>query len=84
LNLANAQDHWYRAAQGLVYVYSKEGNTKKHIGEELDFVWTHLFMDGKLAFQAAYSHLFAGGYIQENLGTSTDQDWAYAQLWVNF
>ena len=23
-------------------------------------------------------------YIAENLGTSTDQDWAYAQLWVNF
>jgi len=28
--------------------------------------------------------MFAGGYIQENLGTSVDQDWAYAQLWINF
>jgi len=27
---------------------------------------------------------FAGGYIAENLGTSADQDWAYAQLWMNF
>ena len=27
-----------------------------------------MFMDGKLAFQAAYGHMFAGGYIQENLG----------------
>jgi hypothetical protein len=84
LNLASAQDHWYRAAQGLVYVYSKTGNTKKHIGDELDVVWTHLFMDGKLAFQAAYGHLFAGGYIAENLGTSVDQEWAYVQLWMNF
>ena len=40
-------------------------------------------MDGKLSFQAGYGHLFAGEYIQENLGTKTDQDWAYAQLWVN-
>ena len=84
LNLASAQDHWYRAAQGLVYVFSKAGNTKKHIGDELVFVWTHMFMDGKLSFQAAYGHLFAGGYIAENLGTSADQEWAYVQLWMNF
>ena len=24
-----------------------------------------MFMDGKLAFQATYGHLFAGGYIAE-------------------
>ena len=84
LNLANAQDNWYRASQG-VYVFSKAGNTANHIGDELDFVWTHLFMDGKLAFQAAYGHLWAGKYISENLGrTAVGQDWAYAQLWINF
>ena len=83
LNLANAQDNWYRGSQG-VYVFSKVGNTKKHIGDEIDFTWTHMFMDGKLAFQATYGHLFAGGYIQENLGTSVNQSWAYAQLWMNF
>jgi alginate export protein len=83
LNLANAQDNWYRGAQG-VYVYSKIGNTKRHIGDEIDFTWTHMFMDGKVAFQATYGHLFAGGYIQENLGTSVDQEWAYVQLWMNF
>ena len=84
LNLANAQDNWYRASQG-VYVFSKAGNTKTHIGDELDFVWTHLFMDGKLAFQAAYSHLWPGGYISENLGRqAVGQDWAYVQLWLNF
>ena len=83
LNLANKEDNWYRGGQG-AYVYSKVGNTKKHIGDELDVAYTHMFMDGKLAFQAAYGHLFAGGYIAENLGTSRDQDWAYAQLWLNF
>ena len=43
-----------------------------------------LSSDGKLLFQAGYGHLFTGAYIAENLGTSADQDWAYAQLWVNF
>lgn len=84
LNLASAQDNWYRASQG-VYVFSKAGNTKTHIGDEVDFVWTHLFMEGKLAFQAAYSHLWPGAYISENLGRhAVAQDWAYAQLWINF
>ncbi|MBP0121908.1 MAG: alginate export family protein [Nitrospira sp.] len=83
LNLANKEDNWYRGSQG-AYVYSKVGNTKTHIGDELDIAYTHMFMDGKLAFQAAYGHLYAGGYIQENLGTSRGQDWAYAQLWLNF
>ena len=46
----------------------KSDNTKTHIGDEIDFTWTHMFMDGKVAFQATYGHLFAGGYIQENLG----------------
>ena len=83
LNLANRHDNWYRGGQG-VYVFSKPGNTKSHIGDEVDFTWTHMFMDGKLAFQATYGHLFAGGYIQQNLGTSTNQEWAYVQLWMNF
>ncbi len=83
LNLANTKDNWYRATQG-VYIFSKTNNTKRHIGDEIDFAWTHMFMDGKLSFQAVYGHMFAGGYIAENLGTSADQDWAYAQLWINF
>jgi hypothetical protein len=83
LNLANTKDNWYRAAQG-VYVFSRTDNNKRHIGNELDIIWTRFFMDGKLSFQAGYGHLFAGAYIAENLGTSIDQDWAYAQLWVNF
>jgi hypothetical protein len=83
LNLANARDNWYRGSQG-VYVFSKNGNTKTHIGDELDVTWTRMFADGKVAFQATYGHLWAGGYIAENLGNSTGQDWAYVQLWMNF
>lgn len=83
LNLANAQDNWYRASQG-VYAYSKVGNTANHIGSEIDLTWTHMFMDGKLAFQTSFAYLFTGPYIRENLGTTKDQTWAYAQLWLNF
>ena len=83
LNLANTKDNWYRATQG-VYVFSKTNNNTRHVGDELDFAWTHMFMDGKLSLQAVYGHLFAGAYIKENLGANADQSWAYAQLWVNF
>ena len=83
LNLANARDNWYRGAQG-VYVFSKAGNTARHIGQEVDFTWTRMFMDGKMAFQATYGHLFAGSYIEQNLGQANDQQWAYVQLWMNF
>ena len=83
LNLASKADNWYRGSQG-VYVFSKAGNTKSHIGDELDVAWTHMFMDGKLAFQTAWGYLWSGGYIQQNLNTSTNQQWAYAQLWINF
>jgi hypothetical protein len=83
LNLANKQDNWYRGSQG-AYVISKAGNQKSHVGDEVDFTWTHLFMDGKVAFQATYSYLWAGSYIEQNLGASTNQQWAYAQLWINF
>jgi len=83
LNLASSKDNWYRGSQG-VYVFSKTGNTKTHIGDELDVAYTHMFMDGKLAFQTAWGYLWSGGYIQQNLNTSTNQQWAYAQLWINF
>lgn len=83
LNLASARDNWYRGSQG-AYIFSAANNTKTHIGDEVDFTWTHMFMDGKLAFQATYGHLFAGSYIQQNLGTSADQSWGYVQLWMNF
>ncbi len=83
LRLANAKDNWYRGAQG-VYVYSRADNTKTHIGDEVDFTWTRMFADGKVAFQATYSHMWTGEYIAQNLGVNSGQDWAYVQLWMNF
>lgn len=84
LHLANARDNWYRASQG-VYVFSRPDNSKTHIGDEIDVVWTHFFMNGMVAFQAGYGHLFPGSYISYNLGRrAVGQDWAYAQLWINF
>jgi hypothetical protein len=83
LNLANTRDNWYRATRG-VYVFSKTNNNTRHVGDEIDVAWTHMFMDGKLSLEAVYGHLFAGADIKENLGTNADQDWAYLQLWINF
>ena len=82
LNLANTKDNWYRVTQG-VYVFSKTNNTR-HVGDEIDVAWTHMFMDGKLPLEAVYGHLFARAYIKENLGTNAGQGWAYAQPWINF
>ncbi len=84
LHLANPKDNWYRASQG-VYVFSRPDNTVTHIGDEISFVWTHFFMNGMVAFQSGYGHLFPGPYISHNLGRhAVGQDWAYAQLWINF
>jgi hypothetical protein len=83
-NLANKQDNWYRAAQG-VYVFSKAGNTKRHIGDEYDVTWTHMFAEGKVALQATYGFFQAGGYIKENMGGfAQNQHWGFVQLWMNF
>ncbi|HXF93949.1 MAG TPA: alginate export family protein [Nitrospiraceae bacterium] len=84
MNLASSKDCWYRAAQGC-YVFSKANNTKTHIGDEIDFTWTRMFADGKVAFQATYGHIFAGGYLTANLpGSPSDQSWGFVQLWMNF
>jgi len=84
LHLANARDNWYRASQG-VYVFSRPDNTATHVGDEVDFVWTHFFMNGMVAFQGGYGHLFPGPYISHNLARkAVGQDWAYFQLWINF
>jgi hypothetical protein len=84
LHLANARDNWYRASQG-VYVFSRADNTKTHVGDEINVVWTHFFMHGMVAFQTGYGHFWPGSYVSHNLGRrAVGQDWAYAQLWINF
>jgi hypothetical protein len=83
LNLANSKDNWYRGSQ-TVYVFSKQNNTNKHIGDEVDFTLTHMFADGKVAVQMDYSYLWIGDYIKNNLGNNSNQQWAYISLWMNF
>jgi len=84
MNVANARDCWYRAAQ-ICYTWSKNDNTKKHIGDEIDFTWTRMFADGKVAFQATYAHIFTGGYLTANLPNApAQQTWGFVQLWMNF
>lgn len=81
--LANARDNWYRGAQGPL-VFSAADNTVNHVGDEVDFAWTHMFADGKVSFTATYGHFFVGDYVRRNLGTDSDQDWGILQLWMNF
>lgn len=82
-NLASARDNWYRASQ-TVYVFSKQNNTAKHIGDEVDFTWTRMFADGKVALQGTYGYMWVGDYVRQNLGNNSNQQWAYVSLWVNF
>ncbi len=81
--LANARDNWYRGAQGPL-VFSAANNTVNHVGDEVDFAWTRMFADGKVALTATYGHFFVGDYVRRNLGTNSDQDWGIVQLWMNF
>ena len=53
-------------------------------GQTIDFTWTRMFADGKVAFQATYGTLFAGGYLTSTLNQQVNQHWAYLSLWMNF
>ena len=84
MNLQSSKDCWYRAGQGC-YTFSNANNTKKHIGDEVDFSWTRMFADGNVALQATYAHIFTGGYLTANLpGSPSNQSWGFVQLWMNF
>ena len=81
--LASARDNWYRGSQGPL-IFSRSDNTTTHVGDELDFAWSHMFADGKVSLSFIYGHFFSGPYIRHQLGTSADQDWGIIQLWTNF
>jgi hypothetical protein len=91
MNTANKRDCWYRAAQ-VCYVNSSVNARNHHIGDEIDFTWTRMFADGKIAFQTTYAAIIPGGYLTDNLAGSAPgqlnaaqtQHWGYAQIWMNF
>lgn len=42
-------------------------------------------MNGMVGIQTGHDHLFPSPYISYSLGRhAVGQDWAYAQLWINF
>jgi len=81
--LASARDNWYRGAQGPL-AWSRTDNATTHVGNEVDFSWTHMFADGRVSLTATWGHFFVGQYVKNNLGTSSDQDWGILQLWMSF
>jgi hypothetical protein len=81
--LASARDNWYRGTQGPL-VFSGAENNANHVGDEIDAAWTHIFGDGKVSLSLMYGHFFPGAYVQQQLGTSSGQDWGIVQMWANF
>ena len=79
--LASNEDAWYRA-NGTTRVRPINPNADSYIGSELDFnvTWKPL---KQLAFQAGYSHFWAGDYLKAT-GRSDDADFGYVQSTVEF
>ena len=84
LRLANENDNWYGANQA-VFKVTPKGNNEKSLGGEIDVVYTLFFQNNKVGWQLGYGHFFDGDYLKKNSGgKSSDQNWAYTQLWINF
>ncbi len=83
--LADADDNWYNAGQG-VQGATVAGNKEKELGNELNIVYVHKFFGGKSTVNMGYGHFFTGDYIKKsgggsdgasNINDDDDQDWAY-------
>ncbi|MCA9501370.1 MAG: alginate export family protein, partial [Nitrospira sp.] len=84
MRLANKNDHWYGANQA-VFKNTPTGNKEKSLGGEIDIVYTLFFQNNKVGWQFGYGHFFDGDYLKKNSGgLSSDQNWGYTQLWINF
>ncbi len=82
--LANENDNWYGANQA-VFKTTPAGNSEKELGSEIDVVYTLFFQGGRVGWQFGYGHFFAGDYLTKNdAGGTSDGDWGYTQLWINF
>ena len=85
MRLANQNDNWYGANQA-VFKRTPQGNEEKSLGGEIDVVYTLFFQNNRVGWQIGYGHFFAGDYLTKNDvgGATSDQDWGYTQLWINF
>ena len=88
-------DNWYRAAQNAYFgttsaacnaAFSTGQCTSASLGQEIDVIYTHFFKNNKIGWQVGYGHFFAGEFIEQFLGQTSNagQDWAYTQVHVNF
>ncbi|MDR4493713.1 MAG: alginate export family protein [Nitrospirales bacterium] len=84
MRLANKNDQWYGANQA-VFKTTPAGNNEKSLGGEIDVVYTLFFQNNKVGWQLGYGHFFDGDYVKKGSGgQSSDQNWGYTQLWINF
>jgi len=83
MRLAEAEDNWYNAGQG-IFKQTPVGNNEKSLGGEIDVVYTLFFQNNKVGWQLGYGHFFTGDYNKKNGFGTADQNWGYTQLWVNF
>lgn len=86
--LADADDNWYNAGQGVQGV-TRAGNDEKELGNELNIVYVHKLFGGKSTLNVGYGHFFTGDYIKKsnggagagqgasNINDDDDQDWGY-------
>ncbi len=87
-------DNWYRAAQNIYFADIPGVTTSNSLGQEIDVIYTHFIMQGKVALQLGYGHFFPGLFVEQassgNVngsgpgGNPPGQDWGYAQVHVNF
>lgn len=91
--LANARDHWYRAAQA-VYGTSRPNNQAASLGLEIN-VHYWVMLEEQFKIEIGYGHFFAGEYINKARTGGTaiingvipggaDQDWGYLMGSVSF
>lgn len=89
--LADAADSFYpesgpgRSGNG----YGRDGSLSSFVGSELDLQAKYR-INAVLEAQMGYAHFFAGDYIRESVakvpanGGTTDADWFYVQISLNF
>ena len=88
-------DAWYNAGQTIVAPSflgnprdetTREVNTEKDIGKEIDVVYTHFFTPGNhVGWQIGGGVFFPGEFVDRQVGgDASKQTWGYTQLWINF
>ncbi len=78
---ATSNDAWYRV-NGVTQVRGVAPGADKFRGSEIDVTAAYK-VNKHLSFLLGYSHYFASSYLSDT-GASSDADFAYAQVQINF